>query len=70
MYANRLERAYSAALAVPRLADAGQYVASESTMYRLLHKATQMTRRRLERVPRKANLPRALVATRPDQVFC
>ena len=55
---------------VPRLADSGQYVASESTMYRLLHAAAQMTHRRLERVPRKANLPRALVATQPEQVFC
>jgi putative transposase len=55
---------------VPCLADAGQYLASESTMYRLLYKADQMTHRRIERVPRKANLPRALVATRPDQVFC
>jgi len=31
---------------VPRLADAGQYVASESTMYRMLHEAAQMTHRR------------------------
>lgn len=55
---------------VPRLADAGQYVASESTMYRLLHEATQMAHRRLERVPTKVSKPRALVATQPDQVFC
>ena len=55
---------------VPRLADAGQYVASESTMYRLLHEAGQMGHRRLERVPRKVSKPRALVATQPDQVYC
>ena len=55
---------------VPRLADTGQYVASESTMYRLLHEAGQMTHRRLERVPRKVSKPRALVATQPDQVYC
>ena len=55
---------------VPRLADAGQYVASESTMYRLLHQAGQMTHRRLERAPRKVSKPRALVATQPEQVYC
>jgi putative transposase len=51
---------------VPRLADADQYVASESTMYRLLHASAQMGHRRLGRVPLKVNKPRALVATRPD----
>ena len=55
---------------VPRLADAGQYVASESTMYRLLREAGQMTHRRLERAPRNVSKPRALVATQPDQVYC
>ena len=55
---------------VPRLADAEQYVASESTMYRLLHASAQMGRRRLERVPRKVSKPRALVATQPNQLFC
>jgi transposase InsO family protein len=55
---------------VPRLADAGQYVASESTMYRLLHASAQMAHRRLERVPRKVSKPRALVATQSNQVFC
>ena len=44
---------------VPRLADAGQYVASESTMYRMLHGVAQMTHRRFERVPRKVSKPRA-----------
>ena len=55
---------------VPRLADQGQYVASESTLYRLLHEAAQMAHRRLERVPRKISKPRALVATRADQLYC
>jgi transposase len=55
---------------VPRLADAGRYVASESTMYRLLHASAQMAHRRLERVPSKVSKPRALVATKPHQVFC
>jgi len=55
---------------VPRLADQGQYVASEATMYRLLHCAAQMGHRGLERAPRKISKPRALVATQPDQVYC
>lgn len=55
---------------VPRLADQGLYVASESTLYRLLHQAGQMSHRRLERAPQKRSKPRALSATRPDQVFC
>lgn len=55
---------------VPRLADQGRYIASESTLYRLLHQAGQMRHRRLERAPQKRTKPRALTATRPDQVFC
>ena len=55
---------------MPRLADQGQYVASESTLYRLLREAGQMTHRRLERVPRKVSKPRALVATQDDQIYC
>jgi putative transposase len=55
---------------VPRLADQGRYVCSESTLYRLLHQAGQMTHRRLERVPHKRSKPRALTATQPDQIFC
>jgi putative transposase len=55
---------------VPRLADRGRYIASESTLYRLLHRAGQMRHRRLERAPHKRTKPRALTATRPDQIFC
>ena len=55
---------------VPRLADQGRYVASESTLYRLLHQAGQMRHRRLERAPQKRSKPRALTATQPDQIFC
>lgn len=55
---------------VPRLADQGQYVASESTLYRLLREAGQMAHRRLERMPRKISKPRALAATRADQLYC
>ena len=55
---------------VPRLADQGLYVASESTLYRLLREAGQLAHRRLERAPQKRSKPRALVATRPDQIYC
>jgi transposase InsO family protein len=55
---------------VPRLADQGRYIASESTLYRLLHQAGQMTHRRLERAPQKRSKPRALTATGCDQVYC
>jgi transposase InsO family protein len=55
---------------VPRLADRGLYVASESTLYRLLRAAGQLTHRRMERRPKKRAKPRALVATGPDQVYC
>jgi putative transposase len=55
---------------VPRLADQGRYVASESTLYRLMREAGQLTHRRLERLPKKRSKPRALVATQPDQIYC
>lgn len=55
---------------VPRLADQGLYLASESTLYRLLRQAGQLTHRRIERAPQKRSKPRALVATQPDQIYC
>ena len=55
---------------VPRLADQGRYVASESTLYRLLRQAGQLTHRRIERAPQKRSKPRALVATQPDEIYC
>ncbi len=55
---------------VPRLADQGRYVASESTLYRLLREAGQLSHRRLERAPHQRSRPRALVARRPDQIYC
>ena len=55
---------------VPRLADHGRYIASEATLYRLLHQAGQMRHRRLERAPQKRTKPRALTARRPEQIFC
>jgi putative transposase len=55
---------------VPRLADQQRYVGSESMLYRLLRQAGQLAHRRVERVPQKRSKPRALVATRPDQIYC
>jgi len=55
---------------VPRLADQGRFVASESTLYRLLRGAGQLTHRRAERAPQPRSRPRALVACRPDQIYC
>jgi putative transposase len=55
---------------VPRLADQGLYLASESTLYRLLRQAGQLAHRRPERVPQKRVKPRALVAVQPDQIYC
>ncbi len=55
---------------VPRLADQGRYVASESTLYRLLRCAGQLAHRRAERVSQPRSRPRALVASKPDQIYC
>ena len=55
---------------VPRLADQGRFVASESTLYRLLRSAGQLAHRRGERAPHQRSRPRALAATGPDQVYC
>ena len=54
---------------VPRLADRGQYIASESTMYRVLKAENQLKHRGTERPPQKRHKPRALRATAPCQLF-
>ena len=54
---------------VPRPADTGIYVASESTMNRLFRQEGQRTHQGLDRAAKKRSRPRALAATRPDQVF-
>lgn len=53
---------------VPRLADQGHYVASESSFYRILRKQGQMTHRESSR-PASRNRPEAFVATGPNQVY-
>jgi putative transposase len=54
---------------VPRLADQGRYVASESTFYRVLRAANQLQHRGAERPRTKRSKPRALLATTPRQLF-
>lgn len=54
---------------VPRLADRGQYLASEATFYRVLRAEAQCQHRGAERPAQKRHKPRALCATAPDQLF-
>lgn len=54
---------------VPRLADKGVYLASESTMHRLLRGLHQNTHRRSERPAQKRNKPFALKAALINQVY-
>ncbi|MHA3903107.1 DDE-type integrase/transposase/recombinase [Castellaniella sp. WN] len=54
---------------VPRLADTGVYLASESTIYRLMRTAGQLVHRTPDRTPGPVHRPRALTATAPGQLF-
>ena len=54
---------------VPRLADEGIYLASESTFYRILRAANQVTRRGRAQPPKKPVRPRPCKATGPNQVW-
>ena len=53
---------------VPKLADRGQYIASESTMYRLLHKNDLCHHRRSGKVPMHREAPTHM-ADAPNQVW-
>lgn len=53
---------------VPRLADQGRYIASESTFYRVLHAADLMAHRGPSK-PRTLRRPEELVATGPNQIW-
>ena len=53
---------------VPLLADLGKYIASESTMYRLLKKVGQL-KHRMKSAPRKHSKPKSLKATKPNQIY-
>lgn len=54
---------------VPRLADRGEYIASESTFYRVLRANHQLAHRRADRTAQKRSKPRALCATAPNQLY-
>jgi transposase InsO family protein len=54
---------------VPTLADSGVYLASESTMYRVLHAEDQVAHRAPSRPPQARTRPREAVATEPNQVW-
>ncbi|MFP3559472.1 IS3 family transposase [Paraburkholderia sp. SIMBA_049] len=54
---------------VPRLADQGRYIASESTFYRVLREENQLAHRRSERPARARSKPRAVCADGPNQLF-
>lgn len=54
---------------VPRLADQGRYLASESTFYRILKAAQQLKHRRSERPSQPRTKPKALSATSPNQLY-
>lgn len=53
---------------VPRLADDGTYLASESTLYRVLRDESQLTHRQASR-PCSHSRPAPLVASAPNQIY-
>ena len=59
----------SPAQIVPRLADQGQYLASESTFHRVLKMENQLRHHGAERPAQPHSKPRALSATAPDELF-
>ncbi|CAM5208717.1 IS3 family transposase [Oligella ureolytica] len=54
---------------VPRLADQGQYLASESTMYRLLRSVGQLAHRSRQRPRHPQPKPRAVTARAPNELY-
>jgi len=54
---------------VPQLADQGIYVASESTVYRILREEGQLTHRQRSKPPVVRRRPRTQTATGPNQVW-
>jgi putative transposase len=54
---------------VPRLADEGRYIASESTFYRVLKTEKLLQHRGAEQPRKPRSKPRALQATAPNQLF-
>lgn len=54
---------------VPILADRGEYIASESTFYRIMRAENLLRHRGAERPAQRRHKPRALCATAPNQLF-
>ncbi len=54
---------------VPRLADAGEYIASESSFYRILRETDEQHHRGRARAPRPSGPPPRLVARAPNEVW-
>lgn len=54
---------------VPRLADCGEYIASESTFCRFLKRVNQFAHRSAERSAQPRSKPRALSATAPGELY-
>lgn len=54
---------------VPSLADQGIYLASESTIYRILKQEKQLTHRQKSQSGKAKNKPKALRATGPNQIY-
>ena len=54
---------------VPRLADQGVYLASESTIYRILGEHDQVNHRGRSKAPEKRKVPSSYTATAPNQVW-
>lgn len=54
---------------VPRLADKGIYIASESTFYRVMRDANLIKHRQAARPAQERSKPRAVCATAPNQLY-
>jgi len=54
---------------VPKLADDGRYIGSESTLYRVLKEEKQLNHRQKAKPASPAKKPRALTATGPNQIY-
>ena len=54
---------------VPKLADKGLYIASESSFYRVLKAEKQLQHRQKSKPVRQIKKPKALVATAPNQIY-
>lgn len=54
---------------VPKLADEGIYIASESTFYRILGEEHELKHRLRSKPPRKVGPPRSHCATRPNELW-